>query len=228
MINIYNIDNMLFETDKRFDVIYADMIYDNMSFSWVDKFWKYLKPNGVFIIQTDIASSAEIKVYTQTMPNAKFFNWLIWKNEFGNFKKDRFRQCHDDIIMFCNGENWNWHPEKIQVPKVTASAKGLNKSGRETKMATSVITDICLTTIAKERVKKDDNHNVRWQKPMALYSRILEPFLDEEHNEILDPFMGSGSLGLWSKNNGYNYTGIEYDAEVFKLARKNINSSQEK
>jgi DNA modification methylase len=127
--------------------------------------------------------------------------------------------------MFCNGENWNWHPEKIQVSKVTAGAKGLNKSGRETKMATSVITDICLTTIAKERVKKEDGHNIRWQKPSALYSRILEPFLDEEHNEILDPFMGSGSLGKWSEERGYNYTGIEYDQEVFRLAEKNINQN---
>ena len=213
---------MLFESDKKFDVIYCDMIYDNMNFSWVDKHWKFLKPNGVFIIQTDIASCAEIKVYTQKMQNAKFFNWLIWKNEFGNFKKDRFRQCHDDIIMFCNGDIWNWHPEKIQVPKVTAGAKGLNKSGRETKMATSVITDVCLTTIAKERIKKEDGKNIRWQKPSSLYSRILEPFLDEDHKDILDPFMGSGSLGRWAKERSYNYTGIEYDPEVFRYAKKNI------
>lgn len=221
-LDLYNMDNMYFDTAKKFDVIYADMIYDNMDFSWVNKYWQYLKPNGVFIIQTDISSSAEIKVYTQTMSNAKFFNWLIWKNEFGNFKKDRFRQCHDDIIMFCNGENWNWHSEKIQVPKVTSNAKGLNKSGRETKMATSVITDICLTTIAKERVKKDDNHNIRWQKPLSLYSRIIAPFVDEDHKDILDPFCGSGSLGKYCKINNLNYTGIEYDPEVYGYAKKNI------
>jgi hypothetical protein len=34
--------------------------------------------------------------------------------------------------------------------------------------------------------------------------------------------MGSGSLGLYSKNNNYDYTGIEYDSEVYGYARKNI------
>jgi DNA modification methylase len=34
--------------------------------------------------------------------------------------------------------------------------------------------------------------------------------------------MGSGSLGLWCKNNGMNYVGIENDPEVFELAKKNI------
>ena len=34
--------------------------------------------------------------------------------------------------------------------------------------------------------------------------------------------MGSGSLGLWCKNNNRNYAGIENDKEVFELAKKNI------
>ena len=221
-ITTINMNNMDFETERKFDVIFSDFIYENLDFSWVDKYWNFLKDDGVFIVQTDHHSSAEIKCHIQKMENSFFLNWLVWKNEFGNFKKDRFRQCHDDIIIFCKGKNWVWHPEKIQVPKVTANAKGLNPSGRDTKLATSVITDICLTTISKERVKKEDGHNIRWQKPRLLYSRILEPFLDEEHCNILDPFMGSGSLGKFAEENGYNYLGIEYDEEVYGYARKNI------
>ena len=221
-IDLHNLNNLLFKTDKKFDVIYADFIYEDLDFTWVYHFWNMLKDGGVMIQQTDYHSVAEIKIFTQRMRDANFLNWLTWKNEFGNFRKDRFRQCHDDILIFSKGKNCVWHPEKIQVPKATAGSKGLNKSGRETKLATSVITDICLTTVAKERVKKEDGHNIRWQKPLALYSRILEPFLDSEHNEVLDAFMGSGSLGRWCKMNNYNYTGIEYDTEVFKYAEKNI------
>lgn len=221
-VDLHNLNNLLFKTDKKFDVIYADFIYEDLDFSWVVHFWNMLKDGGVMIQQTDYHSVAEVKIFTQRMRDANFLNWITWKNEFGNFRKDRFRQCHDDILIFSKGKNWVWHPEKIQVPKATAGSKGLNKSGRETKLATSVITDICLTTVAKERVKKEDGHNIRWQKPLALYSRILEPFLDDKHNEILDPFMGSGSLGRWCKMNRYNYTGIEYDPEVFHYAEKNI------
>lgn len=224
MIKTYCMDNMKFESDEKFDVIYCDMIYENMDFSYIYKYWQYLKENGVMVIQTDYHSVAEVKVFTQTMDNAYFLNWLTWKAEFGNFRKDRYRQCHDDILVFVNGRDWVWHPEKIQIPKVTAKAKGLNPSGRDTKLATSVITDICLTTVSSERVKKDDGKSIRWQKPMDLYTRILSPFLDDEHKNILDPFMGSGSLGKWCKIYGYDYTGIEYDYSVYNLAVNNIYS----
>jgi len=224
-IRTYNVDNNFWEHDELYDVIYADMIYeDYVNLQWIDKYWKNLKDNGVMVIQTDYHSVAEVKVHTKELPKAYFLNWLTWKNEFGNFKKDRFRQCHDDILIFCKGSNWVWYPEKIQIPKVTAKSKGLNPSGRDTKLATSVITDICLTTIANERVIKEDGHAIRWQKPLDLYTRILSPFLDEQHNKILDIYMGSGSLGKWCKSQNYDYTGLELDYEVYQLAVKNIYS----
>lgn len=160
------------------------------------------------------------------MKDANFVNWLVWKNEFGNFRKDRFRQCHDDIIIFSKGKDFLFDPSKVQVEKATAKSKGLNPSGRTTKLATSVIIDITLTTVAKERVKKDDGHLIRWQKPMALYDRILTPFLDSEHNTILDIYMGSGSLGKWSRKNDWGYVGLEYDKEVFGYAVKNVEEEE--
>jgi site-specific DNA-methyltransferase (adenine-specific) len=220
-LDIYNIDNMQFETDEKFDLIFADYIYESLNFNWAEKYWNNLKDGAVLVAMTDYHSAAEYKVFVQYLPDANFVNWLIWKNEFGNFRKDRFRQCHDDIIIFSKGKNFNFDADKVQVPKATAKSKGLNPSGRETKLATSVITDICLTTVAHERVKKSDGHLVRWQKPQSLLQRIISPFV-KEGDYILDPFMGSGSLGLWCKNNGMNYVGIENDPEVFELAKKNI------
>lgn len=224
MILLHNNDNMsVYFPPEQADLIFADYIYENLDFSWVDKYWDALKPNGIFIGMTDYHSAAEFKMYTQTMPNAHFVNWLIWKNEFGNFRKDRFRQCHDDIIIFSKGKSFNFYPERVQVPKATANSKGLNPSGRTTKLATSVITDITLTTIAKERVKTKDGKLIRWQKPLALYKRILSGFISSGQ-WLIDPFMGSGSLGKYCKAEKINYIGIENDKNVFKLAKKNIGS----
>lgn len=219
-ISLLNMDNMYFSfPDNQIDLVYADMIYENMDFSWVDKYWNFLKPNGVFIIQTDYHSVAEIKVHTQKMENANFLNWLVWKNEFGNFRKDRFRQCHDDILIFSKGKHYKWYPERVQVEKVTASSK-LNKSGRTTKLATSVIADICLTTVAKERIKKSDGKCIRWQKPIELIDRLLSPFTDKG-DLVVDPFMGSGVVARWSRKNNREYIGIECDTEVCQIAREN-------
>ncbi len=117
-------------------------------------------------------------------------------------------------------KGWKFRSERIQVPKATAKTK-LNPSGRMTKTATAWIDDIVLTTTSNERVKKEDNHLVKWQKPSRLYDRIISPFCDEG-DWILDPFAGVATLGLWSKNNNRNYYGIENDTETFKLAKINI------
>jgi DNA modification methylase len=113
-----------------------------------------------------------------------------------------------------------FYSDRIQVAKATANTR-LNPSGRETKTATAFISDICLTTTSKERVKLEDGHLIRWQKPLALLDRVLLPFTDEG-DWILDPFSGSNSTGLWCKNNNRNYTGIELDKEVFKIGKERI------
>lgn len=203
------------------ELIYADMVYENLDLDWIDYFWPYLKPNGIFIIQTDYHSAAEVKVYVTTYhPATVFINWLIWKNEFGNFRKDRFRQCHDDILIFAKGKHYKWYPDRIQIPKATAKSKGLNPSGRQTKIATSVITDICLTTVSNERVKLDGKC-VRWQKPLALMDRLLSPFTDKG-DLVIDPFMGTGTTGEWCLRNGRNFIGIEKNPEIYELAKSRL------
>lgn len=221
-IEIFNMDNMLFEPKKKANLIFADYIYENLDFSWVDRYWNFLEDGGIFIGMTDYHSAAEFKVYIQTQKeNSNFVNWIVWKNEFGNFRKDRFRQCHDDIIIFSKGTKFKFYPERVQVEKATANSKGLNKSGRMTKLATSVITDICLTTVAKERIKKEDGHLIRWQKPRELLLRIFSPFVDVG-DYIIDPFAGSGTSGDVSKELGCDYSGIEYDLEPFELMKKRL------
>lgn len=213
---------MLLEINQEFDVIFADYIYENLDFSWVDKYWTLLKKGGIFIGMTDYHSVFEYGVKMKSMLNSKFVNHLSWKNEWGNHPKDRFHQCFDDIIIFSKDTHKNFYSDRIQIDKVTKN-KGLNPSGRQTKTATAFITDICLTTTSKERIKKRDGHLVRWQKPVALIQRILDPFTDEG-DDVLDLFMGTSPVGEWCIRNNRNYVGIEYDREVFELAEKRLKS----
>lgn len=220
-IILLNMDNMRFETERRFDFIYSDMIYENLNLEWIPKYWEMLKEGGVIAVQTDWHSCFEVGYLLKRVLGANHLNNISWKCEFGNFPKNKFRQSHDDILIFSKGKDYKFYPDRVQMEKATAKSKGLNPSGRTTKLATSMWTDITLTTIAKERVKKSDGHNIRWQKPYELMNRLLSPFTDEG-DWLLDNFMGSGVLGKWSRKNSRNYVGIEYDKEVFKLAKKNI------
>jgi DNA modification methylase len=175
------------------------------------------------IAQSDFHSDYRFRVWMEDKLGAIFVNDLKWKNEWGSHPRNKMHMCFDSILVYCKGENWYFNPDVIQVPKATVNTK-LNPSGRKTKTATAWIDDICLTTTSKERVKKNDGHLVKWQKPSRLYSRVISPF-SKEGDLILDPFMGSGSLGRWSAENKRKYIGIEYDSEVYELALKNIYSN---
>jgi len=228
--NIFREDNLSFniefDAENFYDLIYCDMIYEDKNIlPWLSKYWKYLKNNGIFIVQTDWHTDWLIRWYLETNSlfknEAYFVNHLAWKNEWGNHPKNKFHQCYDDIIIYSKEKDYKFYSERVQVDKVTKN-KGLNPSGRDTKQATAWIDDICLTTTAKERIKKEDGHLVRWQKPTRLFDRIIAPFTDE-NDWICDPFMGSGSLGEWCIKNNRNYVGKEYDKEVFELAKNRLN-----
>ena len=226
---IYNTSNLNFnveaDTKAFYNLIYCDMIYEDENISdWLGLYWKHLKKNGIFIVQTDWHTDYLVRYeFEQFMSEPIFVNHAVWKNEWGNHPKNKMHQCYDSIIIYAKGENYKFYPEKIQVPKVTKT-KGLNPSGRETKQATAWIDDICLTTTAKERVKKKDGHLIQWQKPIRLFDRIIAPFVDEG-DWICDPFMGSGSLGEWSILNNCNYVGKELDKEIFELAEKRLENA---
>jgi hypothetical protein len=74
----------------RVNVIFADYVYENLDFSWINKWWNNLFHNGLFIAMTDFHSIFELGVKLKSMPDATFVNHLVWKNEWGNHPKDRF------------------------------------------------------------------------------------------------------------------------------------------
>jgi modification methylase len=221
MYKIYNEDNMNFDMGwDKYDVIFADYVYENLDFNWAFRYWNHLKIGGVFIAMTDFHSVFEFGFIMKQLADAELVNHLVWKNEWGNHPKDRFHQCFDDIIIFSKGKHKHFYSDRIQIPKATAKTK-LNPSGRETKTATAFIDDICLTTTSLERVKQEDGHLIKWQKPLKLMDRIMLPFTDRG-DVILDLFMGSGTLGEWAIKNNRNYIGIENDLVVFKLAENRL------
>src|SRR3989442_13972702 len=59
-------------------------------------------------------------------------------------------------------------------------------------------------------------------KPQHFMRIIVRALLPLGEGNILDPFMGSGSTIAAAEAVGYNATGLELDAEYFRLAQKSI------
>lgn len=219
MYKLINDNNLNYIPEREADIIFSDYVYESNDFSFITHFWNYLKQGGVYIAMTDFHTIFELGCFMKSLPNSYLVSHLVWKNEWGNHPKDRFHQCFDDIVIFSKGKHDHFYSDRIQIDKVTKNVK-LNPSGRETKTATAFITDICLTTTSKERIKQGD-HLIRWQKPVSLIQRLCDPFCDVG-DLVIDTHMGSGTVGEWCLRNGRDYVGIEHDKGVFGLAAQRL------
>jgi hypothetical protein len=64
------------------------------------------------------------------------------------------------------------------------------------------------------------------QKPVELCEWLIRTF-SNEGDMVLDPTMGSGSIGIACLNSNRKFIGIELDTEIFKKAEQRLTSHQE-
>lgn len=222
-IELYNMDNMKFETNKKANLIYADMIYENAKLDWIPKYWNMLSSNSVMIIQTDYHTTAQVKLLLDSLPNSVFINEVIYKQEWGGTPKKGFPRKHDNIWIYANGENYKWNKLKIEVPKKTAGTK-FDKKGTGLKTPCSVFDDLGnFSTMDKERIKHPKTKkNIQWQKSLKLMRRLMLPFL-EKGDLVIDPFCGTGTTGEVALGIGCSFIGIEYDKVPYNISKTRLN-----
>lgn len=222
LLNQNNLDTMqsLSKDGIKVSCVYADCIYESLDFAWLQCAVDLLSPNGIIYVQTDYHTVANYKMLMDSM-GLKFLNWLIYVNEWGGTSKRFFPRKHDDILMYAKGEDHKFYPDRIQIPKVTAGTK-FDKKGTGLKTPCDVFYDmVSFSTVATERVKDSTGRNIRWQKPLKLMNRLLLPVTDVG-DCVFDPFMGSGTTGLWCKQMGRAFVGVESNAEIFEIAQKRL------
>jgi len=221
-IIILNINNLNFISSRLIDFVYADMIYDNVDFTWIHYYWRQLKENGIFIVQTDYHTVANVKLEMDKLSKSNFVNWVIYKQEWGGCPRRGFSQKHDDILIYSKGKNFKWYGDRIQIPKVTAGTK-LDRKGTGLKTPCSVFDDLGnFSTLSKERIKDVDTGKcIQWQKPIKLLQRLMRPFLDAG-DLVLDPFCGTATSGVVAKELGCDYIGIELDKKIYGIAKNRL------
>jgi site-specific DNA-methyltransferase (adenine-specific) len=55
--------------------------------------------------------------------------------------------------------------------------------------------------------------------------RLLLPLTDED-DWIVDPFLGSGTTGVWGLKNNRNVVGLENDSVVFEIAQSRLDEER--
>lgn len=82
-----------------------------------------------------------------------------------------------------------------------------------------VLHDFIETSVTPSSERRHGKHPT--QKPVQLMSHFVE-VLSNPGDWVLDPFMGSGSSGVASKNLQRNFIGIELDQGYYNLAKDRI------
>ena len=79
--------------------------------------------------------------------------------------------------------------------------------------------DFIETSVTPNSERKYGKHPT--QKPESLMQHFVE-ILSNPGDNILDPFMGSGTTGVVSKRAGRNFIGIELNSEYYNIAKSRI------
>lgn len=79
----------------------------------------------------------------------------------------------------------------------------------------------CAKISTSERGKGNNHPTVKPQKLMRYFCKLITP----PGGLVLDPFMGSGSTGVASKSEGFDFIGIEQNESYFEIAQKRIYES---
>jgi len=82
--------------------------------------------------------------------------------------------------------------------------------------------------IQKPHNEKEDFNIHMTVKPVDLCKHLINLSVYTKDAIILDPFVGSGTVALASKELGKNYIGVDINPEYVKIAKKRLNNSKVK
>jgi len=190
--------------DSSIDLVYADMIFDDLNFTWMKHCARLLKPTGVMYVHTDKRSVCEVRKSGLDL-GLQLISWIIWPYNWGGRSKDRWPAKHDDILFFASTASWPWFATTAPsclIPKTTfMNEKSLLEPHRTTCVATDVWSDIGIV----HKTSKE-NLGIEWQKPVRLLERIIlahaQPGAAQPGFTVLDPFCGTGTTAVVCTKHG--------------------------
>ena len=218
--------------DGSIDMILCDLPYGTTACKWdtiipFEPLWeqykRIIKDNGAIVLTASQPFTSAL-----VMSNIKMFKYCwVWNKakaaNYVNAKKQPLK-IHEDIAVFCKGNNYN--PQKT-IGKFRK--KGGYTVNREVAVAQNPTVSFNDTYYPKSILNfsvagNKDSTLHPTQKPVALFEYLIKTYTNEG-DLVLDNCMGSGTTGVACKNLNRNFIGIELDPDYFKIAEKRINEN---
>ena len=218
---------------KSVDLVFCDLPYGQTSCEWDNKInltdlWKELKriskPTTPFFFTCSTKFGYEL-----IKSNEKWFKYdLVWEKSapcgFLCAKKMPMKK-HEMIYVFYNKSPLydisshkhkydEEHSSKINCLYQKDFNRVLHK-GQPHQAGVGSTYDPPLPTSVLPFKSEKSKH--RTQKPITMMNWILK-YYSKENDVVLDPTMGSGSMGVACKEMNRDFIGIELDEEIYKSA----------
>ncbi len=218
--------------------------YVNWFIARSEAFYRVLKPTGTFVLNIkERVSSGERHTYVLELILALREQGWLWTEEFIWHKKNchpgkwpnRFRDAWERCLQFNKERQFKMNQEAVMVPMGDWAERRLKnlgkndvrrfdsqvKSGFGKNIANWVGRDMAYPSNVLHMATETGNKSHSATFPSALPEWFIKLFTDE-HDWVLDPFVGSGTTSLVAQRLGRNSLGIDVLPEYIELAEQSV------
>ena len=209
-----------------------------------EQFLRVLKPSGTFIlnIKEKVVNGERSTYVLELILEMRKQGWL-WTEEFIWHKKNcypgkwpnRFRDSWERCLQFNKNKHFNMYQDSVKVPigswantrlKNLSSTDNIrdeakNNSGFGKRVANWVGKETVYPTNVLHLATECSNKNHSAAFPEELPKWFIKLFT-EENDVVLDPFVGSGTTAVVSKQLGRNFIGIDKEQDYCKMAKEQL------
>ncbi|MCF8267172.1 MAG: site-specific DNA-methyltransferase [Ignavibacteriales bacterium] len=196
--------------------------------SWFPKLIPLLKKDAAVFFCADWYSS--VSVFLTISKYLKLQNRITWQREKGRGSKRNWKNSHEDIWFFTNGNSYKFYPDRIKEKrKVIAPYRidGKPKDWEETEEGNFRLTypSNLWTDLSVPYWSMSENTDHPTQKPEKLLAKLILATTDI-NDLVFDPFLGSGTSSVVAKKLGRRYAGVEKDRYFACLAEKRLQMAE--
>lgn len=218
--------------DSSVDMVMTDMPYGTTACKWdtvvdLDVLWvevkRITKPNAAIVMTaqqpfTSVLVTSNVGMYRH--------QWVWNKNNSAGFATAKIRPfaiCEDVLVFGKNKVDYYPQMRKGKLRKKGGYSSSDNYGIKPTvKMCDEYYPKNLIEISNASQVGKQ--HPT--QKPVALMEYLIKTYTNE-HDVVIDMFMGSGSTGVACVNTNRKFIGIELDKDYFAIAGQRINDAIE-
>jgi len=236
--------------DNSVDMVLTSPPYDNLrsynkSLLWdfdvfkniANELARLIKKGGVIvwvvgdatINGSETGSSFKQALYFKSI-NLKLHDTMIYsKNNVVPLTHNRYEQCFEYMFIFSKGKPVTFNPIEDKLNKYAGTKQhGTQYIGDDTKIMHGHNKKIIKKFGRRRNIFNYNNQGRKEIKHPAMFPDMLAHdhivSWSNESDVVLDPMMGSGTVGLMCKNLNRKFIGIEKDESYFNIADERISN----